>query len=291
MPLHLRYPYSGYIDFSTTSRDFTLPVPNSAGGRLLDFDIALYSLPDMQINSGAAYLQSGADYRLLVNAIDVTSAYIELLKRAISSRATELIESEYRAGVESYFRYVESLNVEAQRASDDHQFFAAYAADHDWAAKLSTLGDRGAGWNGNLHTFSYLYRFIRLPAISLADVLEHFSTYSDVLSGFDLARDLVSLTFSQGPSSLAEPFDRNVPVTGRLVYRVEAVYANPVEPVLNDIVGRLRRLAESMESVRLNYLEPVSSTVEVIRTDLEASASSLNSSLEQLTDSVKKIAP
>jgi hypothetical protein len=142
------------------------------------------------------------------------------------------------------------------------------------SANLDTLGDTSAGWNGNLHIFNYIYKYLPLNPVSLNDV---WGTYLEIEQNFPEQTPKhwsqirsVSFVVSAGarmagnafwePPGLYIPLSGNVPwqpynepPTGDVNYHFEMLYHDP----LVDEVNQLRTDLEDLAKLVKDRLETI----------------------------------
>ena len=297
MGTEVKQNYSGSIDFDAASREFTIPiVPNRD---LLDATLIFYGVPTMRPGLQAPTMQATAtaypplgvaDFRIFLNDYDVSSEIINELKRLVALLPREQLRSQYLNGGRAYLQLIQSLGSLNNETSNDVNVLNSIANTNDWPSQFNALGNRTAGWAGNLHPIHFIYRFMTIPPISLSRVWAAYRNAHDVNLPSTLAQlPLVSIAFTEGPPRQFN-VDHNTP-GGRIFYNIELHYKNPLQQPLEQILAHVKSLAMSVETIRTQYLEPVLSTAEQVNADLGHMEASLSDRLRQLKDTVSQIAP
>lgn len=292
MGAEVRRVHSGTIDFSALTREHTVLLGTSDARDLVDGELTLYAEPSLHPLVDSQRLTGGEDFRLYLNEHDVTDALKAELAAALRLVPAHLVRERYLLGVERYLVFARSFSIFSSRLENEEQVAEEYASTEDWGEKLDSLGSRHVGWSGNLHVFSYLYRFIPLRPVSLHDV---WSRYRDA-SDDGLPETLAELrplfvTLSEGPAPRYEgvaPSDF-LPA-GRLNFQLELLHRNPLEPRLSQIASRLRTLAQQLEALRVTYLDPLSTDLQTLEQEFVQHTAATTESLKRVTETVENIA-
>lgn len=282
---------SGHIDFSALCREYTIPLSTSDQRQLVEIELILYSLPAIAPLVDSHQLTGGEDFRLYINELNVTEALKQQLNLLASAIPPALIRQLYLKGVDRYLQYANAFSPTYDSGVADLAFAQQYAALNDWDRKFDTLGSRQIGWSGNLHPLSYIYRFIPIRPISLSEVWTTYRNGNATLPEKLGDIENLKITFSEGGAPAYEVFDpKSFWPSGRLVYQLEMAYRNPLEPALKQIASRLRHLAQELETLRVNYLDPMSGDLQILRNDLDQNSSAVAQELDRLRSTVEQIA-
>ena len=291
MSLEVKRILAGHIDFSALSRELSVPVSTTDQRQLVDIELILYSQPSLHPLVQSQQFTGGEDFRLYLNEHDVTAALKSEINRLVSALPLTLVRSTYMRGVTQYIQFASAFDYIAPNVAHDATFAQQYAQMNDWDKKFDTLGDRHVGWSGNLHPLNFLYRFIPIRGISLADVWRtHLLAIGGNLPETLRDFDALQVTFAEGPAPSFVAIDTtNFWPAGRLYYQLELAHANPLGPTLKEIASKLRGLTYELETLRVNYLDPMSGQVQTLRTDLINHTDATRAALERLTQTVNNI--
>jgi hypothetical protein len=234
----------------------------------------------------------GEDYRFYINKLDITTAVKQVIQNKIALIPQSVLKQQYLEGVHSYFQLLKALDVFNNETKSDPETAQLIANTKDWPGQFSTLGDRQKGWSGNLHPLNFLYRFIKMPPLSLREI---WSTYRAKPENSSLPVDFTllpidSITITEGPWAFLENYDATTFIPGgRLVFQMKIIYENPLKEPLNRILKSLNTLKEETDRIRLYYLEPSLASIEQTGQDVTHMEKSINERLRQLTDTVNQI--
>lgn len=290
MPAPVKRTLSGEIDFSAYLREQSVAIATVDQGSLIDISCSFFTLPSFYEWKTGRELLGCEDVRLYISGSDVTSALKAEIQRLISVIPPDVVSKAYLTGANSYIDYVSKFGAYLADFGRDKQFATTYAADPDWAKKFSTLGDRKAGFMGNLHALSFLFRFIPLPPISLQAVWDGFNAkQGKPSSGLAILSPLV-VTFSQGPAPSYEAFDpAQFTPAGRLVYQLELSLKNPLEGALKEVSSRLTDISMQLEVIRTKYMDPNLTQIATVAEDLRLGNKTLADGLDTLKKTVDQI--
>ncbi|NIY81946.1 hypothetical protein [Vibrio hepatarius] len=291
MSAEVRAVMSGSIEFSALNRELVLPFDITRVSELTDVELQFYSAPSVMPLINSAQLTGGEDFRLYVNEHNVTASLIQELVISLDENTHDTLKMGYLKGAKAYISLGKAMNLPEDQLDSDWAFAQAYAEDDNWAAKLTKLGDRSIGWSGNLHCLNYLYRFMPIKPMSLQAIWKrHVNTFNiNEPEEISSLPNLV-LTFSEGGAPSFDIFDPTETLpSGRLVYQVESLHKNPLEPRLRQIASRLKTISRQMELQRVDYLTPIKTNTETAVHDIELGNEDSKKSLDRLTEAVKKI--
>jgi hypothetical protein len=276
----LRDSYTGHIDFSDYSREATLLLPSE---QALDVELRLHGLPNAIVLTELPTAVD--DVRVYLNGTDITAGVRSVATRHLSGLGASELKAQYLNGVRGRARLLGRIAPIAQHADLVSQA-ESYAAAWSMPALLSSLGTRSVGWRGNAHVFNYLYDAIVLPPISLREAWKYQSGIDG--SEPDLAN--ITLTISHGPAaSLTDAPISGVPPLGRVAYTVTVVRRDPIGPVLREVAGRVRALAQQVDTIRTTYLNPLTAEFETLRGEVTISTAGLREALNRLKATVDQI--
>lgn len=281
------------IDFNVVNREIIVPVDSSRLSELNDIRIQLYSSPSVHPIVASALLSNGEDFRLYVNEHNLTHYYVAQIQTNLSMIDHEVIKKQYLTGALAYIKLLPYIQLSEEAILAEKSKAEAIAQDENWDLKFSKFGDINTGRSGNLHLCNFVYKYITMEPISLAEVWREYrlnqeggETLPERLKDFEQ----INLTFSQGPSPTYEDEmpDAGFP-TGRLSYIVEQLHTNPLEQPLRQINFQLKGLKKLVENNRINYLMPIKATVETTQDDVKVSMAEQGTRIERLIHSVKSI--
>lgn len=291
MPAEVKRIYSGHVDFSGLLREFSIPIIDSDQRSLVDIELTFYTLPTLAPLVERFSLTGGQDFRFYLNEYDVTNALKHELSELIAAIPGNAVKEAYLSGALAYLSFIRSFGTHDAEIADDEEFARSYAETEDWPSKFTSLGDLQVGWSGNLHPISFIYRFIPIRPVSMADVwARHRESVGGGLPTSLNDFSQIAITISQGPAPSFEPFDPSAYTpAGRLVYQLECAYRNPLEPRLRELASRLRNLSELLENMRVNYLDPLKSDIETVEEEVTQNSNATRESIERLRETVSNI--
>lgn len=247
------------IDFNAYNREFTVPLPNADWGQLRDIRLQFYCRPTSQPLVAVYGFVGIGDLRIYLGSEEVTDGIGAAVGRQLDSRDAGVVESQYRSAVSAYLEHLRGAGARDDEARRDADALEGYLASGSWQERFSRLGDRAIGWSGNLHPVNFIYRDMSLHPISLQDV------WSETRGGDLRQADPHTITFSHGP--LGGDLDHPA---GRVVFTLEMVFKNPLEPILRRIQRGLDEARKTLEFQRTGYLEPIKEEVEESHEDIKA---------------------
>lgn len=281
---------AGAVDFSAVTRENACLIPIDQTRDIVDLRLIWHTHPSIHPLTNSFLLTGCRDPRLYINQYDVTQVFAAELRALLSALPEETIRKGYTEGATAYLRLMHTLGTHDTEIKDDAAFLEAYVAEGNWSAKLSTLANPKAGWSGNLHLASYLYRFIPIPPVSLARVWAAYAQQNGQSAITLAALGSVRVTFSHGPAPSFATFERTDIPTGRVVFQLEGYFTNPLESPIRDILFRLKRLNQDLESMRVTYLQPLTEQMSHVDADFRSGQAALQKALDQLTATVTQIA-
>lgn len=281
---------SGCIDFTPYSREGVIPTDQDRIRKLNDIRLTLFSEPTLAPLVDAQRFVGPVDVRLYINEYDVTTYLRESLKEQIRGLPPALVRTQYLAGVQRYLSFVQSF-ADPPPVGGDLAIATTYAAMADWGNAFNSLGDRTLGWSGNLHALNFIFRFIPILPISLADVWERYVANAggnppETLSEFER----LVITLSQGMAPSQGAIDPAVIPGGRLHYRLSYLYPNPLEPRLRAIAMELRQLSQIILALQTNYLDGLSAGLHTVEANFVAHTNATTAALQNLRNTVDQIA-
>lgn len=291
MGAEIRSTINGTIEFSALNRELSIPIDISRLRNLLDIQLQFYIAPTVMPLINSAQNTGGEDFRFYINEHNVTTEVSEEIGQLISTYDHEHLKTAYLKGANAYLNYASSMGLPSDQVEEDRRVALEVANDQDWPSKFTELGNRNIGWSGNLHCLNFLYRFIPLSPISLNSIWRQFKDKSTDTLPSELS-DFSHLicTLSQGGAPSFEVFD---PITtipsGRIVYLLELLHKNPLEPRLRQVTSKLKTISKLLEIQRVDYLTPIKSGVETAKEDISHGNNETKVALDRLTSAVKNI--
>ena len=280
------------IDFNVVNREIVVPLDASRLRQLKDIKLQLHTAPAVHPVTSGALLSNGEDFRVYINEHNVTTYYLTHIQTNLSMVDHEVKKQQYMLGALAYTKLLPYIQLSDDMIEAEKSKAADIAEDENWDLKFAKFGDTSMGRSGNLHPFNFLYKYIAIDSVSLAEIWREYRAAHD---GNDLPQKLkdfeqLNLTFSQGPSPTYENElpDSGFP-TGRLHYVVEQFHTNPLERPLKQINSQLKGLKKLIENNRVNYLTPIKATVDTTQDDLKVSATEQRTRIERLINAVKSI--
>lgn len=267
---------------------------------VLFHDIAISDLKEIEFrfhigatiqppNVGSAFV-GAEDIRLYVNEHDVTPDVIAEVQRLVAKVPVDEIKRNYLECVQNYLRFIEAFGTHNEQVAGDWEFAQNYAESGMWPDKFTSLGDRTIGWSGNLHPLNFLHKLLP-TALSLSAIWRSYVQRTGLQLPTKLSQlSSLLLTFSSGPCPTFDAIDPGFVPGGVLRYQFDLATENPLKESLRQIASRIRTLQRSLESVRLNYLDPLQADVQNIETEVTNGNTSLGQALDRLRTTVENIA-
>ncbi len=282
----------GEANFSPWYREHSVLIDDVMDKTIVDIELRFWASPTLQpTNPGAAFV-GVQDMRLYMCGQDVTAALILELQALVQNIPVSVIRQRYQDGANSYLAFIRSFPSSAPLVANDDAIVTAIAADPNWAAKFSTLGDRSQGWSGNLHPLNFLFRFIPMIPISLAKVWARYIAQSHSPLPADMSNLTLplSIVLSEGVSPSVGSIDSSFIPGGCVRYQLDIKSQNPLLAQLNLVLSKLHDLQITMSTLQLNYLGPLDAQMAALNTELQAGDAALTASLNRLTTTVNNIA-
>lgn len=281
---------SGSVDFSPYSREATVPTEQDQIRKVTDIRLTLSTEPSLAPLIDTQRFVGPIDVRLYLNEHNVTEYLREGLKDQIRGLPPALVRSQYLNGVQRYIDFVQSF-ADPPPVGGDFATATAYASMSDWGDAFNNLGDRTLGWSGNLHVLNYIYRFIPILPISLAEVWDRYvATTGGTLPASLSEFEQLSITFSEGTAPSQGAINTALIPGGRLHYRLSYYYPNPLEPRLRAIAAELRHLSETILALQENYLDELAAGLHTVESNFVAHTNATTTALEDLKNTVDHIA-
>jgi len=285
------YSLKGTANFNPWMREHCCTIEDESLNTLTDISLRFWASP-----TNAPHIPSSAfigveDLRLYVNEHNVTPDVIAELQRLITPVPVAQLSAAYLLGTQRYLAFIRAYGTHNAQVAGDDAAAAAYAASGNWPSKLATLGQRVIGWSGNLHIVNYIYKNIALRPVSLEAVWASYVRRTGAALPTSLkSLPRLRLLFSQGNPPSLGPIDTNFIPGGALNYQLDVKHVNPLASTLNNILQRLTALHLAIDSVRMNYLQPMDNQLSTIRTDVTTHNTAVTTQLNQLTNTVNNIA-
>lgn len=285
---------SGEVIFGTTLREHSIPIVTD--NEIDDIYLTLYSFPS-NLPGQEGYKRE--DYRLYICGYNVTDALKAVIKDNVKEMNLESIKKQYNEGAQSNINLLKGLGIiktseEAKVALTRAQ---NYANSGNWQYEFETLGDRKYGSDKDqeyvhiLYPFSFLYRFIQFPSISLVKVWKIFiSKQHEPLPQTFLELAPLVVTFSEGPAPSGKgAFEGTFDPAGGLVYTMELSLNNPLDNVLKRIQKSLTVISGQIETIRTDYLDSIENEIPKMKEDIVIANNGLQNGLKRLIDTVNEI--
>lgn len=280
--------YSFVHEFSNFARSCQIPIVSTDRRSLLDGELVFWLTPTLAPTIASHLLTGPEDVRLWLNSHDITAATVAALARQMEKKKPADLKSEYLAGVAETLDLLElagpaiGIDVASQRVA------ASSYAESGVSKLMTELGKRTAGWSGLLHPALYLYRYIQLTPISLAEIWKEHQIASRLPLTSLADTKLQRLAFTQSVPLVPGPLDNP---RGSIRGSLELAHENPLRPFIEEVATRLREFDRALEDLRINYLDPTAELIGQTSVDAKAGLEGCENSLRDIAAIVSQIRP
>jgi hypothetical protein len=276
------------FDFAANAlrRELRIPIYTTRQATLIDIKVVFRCEPSLSLTAPGDF-RSATDLRIYIGDQNVTASFIQELKSLLLAAGIDSSAGKYLDAAVTFGKFSKQLDLGAQGFSHtDEQSLRTALSTGIFLDKLNLLGD-----GTMFHPVNFLYTSIPLQPISLArvwDAHQHLQGLANVKLLAELAP--MVLTISQGPSPSIEVWDAKAVVpAGQTHVNLELSLKNPIDEALVEVANRLDLLGQQLETVRVDYLSPTASTVDVLGHDLHIGNDALKDNIDALGKLIRKL--
>ncbi|WP_417799196.1 hypothetical protein [Tenacibaculum sp.] len=275
------------INFTPLNREVQFPVQKSKNFQIKDIHLSFYTKPSLDPMISSYGLISPNDIRLYINNLNVTDLLFEEIIFNLKKLNKEYLIQAYRKGAKNYLKFASHFEHDQAKLIKDKELLEKYYNNIDWINDISSIGERRfGGGSGNMHPFSFLYRYIKIDAVSLKNIL----TKIDVEFDSVFEDDSITLTFSTGPAPSQEEINPQVDITnGKLFVGITTEVINPLEKRVKQILSSVKVIARAIDTLRQEYLTPLYSLAKTNEQELKTSNKATKDTLEKINSNVSNI--
>ncbi|MFC1672749.1 hypothetical protein ACFL12_01230 [Pseudomonadota bacterium] len=197
------------------------------------------------------------DVHLYIDGNDITPSYIAVLKNLLElEEDQDRLRQDYERAMNAWIEMLDTLggsygdDLDRDRAARD-----ALLAVQPFSALVDQLGNLDAGRFGALHVTNFLWSHMKLPMVSLLDVITHHND-RDGAQEIDMAQ-ASRLTVSNGPCRLFVDNWTMPRVFGSVRLQAEMQYHNFLADQLDKLTARFDDLEEFVNETLSDILEAV----------------------------------
>jgi hypothetical protein len=247
----------GFASFAPFAYEYQVPLPTEQAEQLEDVGLrlagrtsAIGAVPVGRVPQGV---------RVYWGSADLTESFVAVLRSLIAALPEDTFREQYQAGIDAWIATATRLgtgypgDLSIDRSSRERLLALSPSDLLNQLGAISVSPTVKAGSRGYLHVFNFLDNYVKVPAVSLAAVLEaHNARHGTFLTLIGLVREPITLSF--GPCRLFDPdWDpTNVP-GGCVVYDIALRYHNTAD----DEIAELKRRVHDLETDVANLTRAV----------------------------------
>lgn len=259
------------IDFNSLLREHNIMLPSLDRENLKDIYIKFFGAPSLQPLVTSQALQGVRDLRFYINNVDYSKHLINEIISLLEREDLTVVKDQYLSGGSKWINYLKIFSSSFQiNVLNEEKLLKNFVDNLNFKEQFQTIGNFKHGFGGNLNIVNFLYKDINLEPISLLNVINRKRLEEGLVKLEDLKSYGLSIYITQGPTlNLGEHAPETFQPRGRLHLTLESVYFNPIEPLIVEVLDRLKEAQEWIEGQRVLYLQPVKSEVETIQINIE----------------------